>query len=85
MVTSLQGHEPGRRGMSAIGSNVTENTGLCVVVSCEIDTSQRGRKLRSACQAVPSEDIEDSVHAVVICCVCMQICESVIVNCSYEL
>jgi hypothetical protein len=44
MDTSLRGREPGRRGTSAVGSNVTENIGLCVIVSWEIDASQRGRK-----------------------------------------
>jgi hypothetical protein len=29
MVASLREREPGRRGASAFGSNVTENTGLC--------------------------------------------------------
>jgi hypothetical protein len=36
MVASQQGRAPGRRGTSAIGSNVTENTGLCVIVMCEV-------------------------------------------------
>jgi hypothetical protein len=45
MVASLRGLEPRRRETSAIGSNVTENTGLCVIGSCEIDASQRGWKL----------------------------------------
>jgi hypothetical protein len=44
MVASLREREPGRRGTSAVGSNVTENTDFCVVVSCEIDASQQGRK-----------------------------------------
>jgi hypothetical protein len=44
MVHSLRGHEPGSRGTSTIGSSVTEDAGLCVVVSCEIDASQRVQK-----------------------------------------
>jgi hypothetical protein len=36
MVASLLGREPGSRGTSAVGSNVTENNGLCVIVSCEV-------------------------------------------------
>jgi hypothetical protein len=36
MVASLQGREPGGRGTSTVGSNVTENTGLCVVVICKV-------------------------------------------------
>jgi hypothetical protein len=63
---------------SAVRSNVTENTGPCVVVSWETDASQLGRKLRSRCQAVPSEDTadwEDLVRAVVNC----KVCESAIV------
>jgi hypothetical protein len=34
MVASLWGREPGSRGTSAVGSNVTENTGLCIIVRC---------------------------------------------------
>jgi hypothetical protein len=36
MVASMQRRKPRRRGMSAIESNVSENTGLCVVVICEV-------------------------------------------------
>jgi hypothetical protein len=36
VVASLLGREIGRRGTSADGSNVTENTGVCVVVICEV-------------------------------------------------
>jgi hypothetical protein len=39
MVASLRGHEPGARGTSSVGSNVTENTVLCVILSWEIDAS----------------------------------------------
>jgi hypothetical protein len=76
MVASLRGREPGRRGTSAVRSNMTENTGLCVVVSCEIGASQRGPGpwnpeaegiVGIRCQAAPSEDIEDLVRAVVFC------------------
>jgi hypothetical protein len=44
MVASLRGREPGSRGTSAVGSNVTENAGPCGVVSWEIGVSRRGRK-----------------------------------------
>jgi hypothetical protein len=53
-------------GTSAVGSNVTENTGLCVGVSCDIVPGQRGRKLRSRHQATPSEDKEDLGCAVMV-------------------
>jgi hypothetical protein len=36
MVTSLRGREPRSRGTSTIGSNVTENAGLFVVVICKV-------------------------------------------------
>jgi hypothetical protein len=36
MVASLQGHEAGSRGMSAVGSNMTELTGLCGIVISEV-------------------------------------------------
>jgi hypothetical protein len=36
MVASLRGRETGRRGTSVVGSKVTENTGLCVMVICEV-------------------------------------------------
>jgi hypothetical protein len=45
MVANLRGREPGRRGTFTVGSNVNENIGLCVVVSCEIEASHQGRKL----------------------------------------
>jgi hypothetical protein len=75
MVASLRGREPGSRGTSTVGSNVTENTGLCVVVSCEIGASQRGRRPfnKEAEGPLPgsaSEDVEDFVRAVMICYVC---------------
>jgi hypothetical protein len=38
MVASMQGQEPESRGMSAVGSNVTENTSLCVIVICEVQS-----------------------------------------------
>jgi hypothetical protein len=43
-VASLRGCEPRSKGTFAIGRNVTENTGMCVVLTWEIDASQRGRK-----------------------------------------
>jgi hypothetical protein len=36
MVASLLGREPGNRGTFAFGSNVTENTGLCVIAICGV-------------------------------------------------
>jgi hypothetical protein len=33
---ALKDCEPGSRGTSAVGSNVTENTGLCAIVICEV-------------------------------------------------
>jgi hypothetical protein len=36
MVARLLGHEPGRRGTFAIGSSVTENTGLPGTVISEV-------------------------------------------------
>jgi hypothetical protein len=36
MVASLRGREPGSRERSAVGSNVTGNTALCVIVICEV-------------------------------------------------
>jgi hypothetical protein len=74
MVGSLRGREPGRRGTSAVGSNVTENNGLCVIVSRETGTSQQGPEMWNTeaddivgirCQATPNEDIEDIVCATV--------------------
>jgi hypothetical protein len=44
MVASLRKRQPGRKGTSAVGGNVTEYSCLCVVVSCEIDAIQQGRK-----------------------------------------
>jgi hypothetical protein len=35
MVASLPGREPRSKETSAVGNNVTENTGFCVVVICE--------------------------------------------------
>jgi hypothetical protein len=75
MSASLLRREPGSRGTSAGVINVTENTGLCVVVSCEIDDkdNQRGRKLRIRCRTAPSEDIEEFVRAAVICYACRSV------------
>jgi hypothetical protein len=79
MVASLQGREPESRGTPAVGSNVTENTGLCVVVSCETDARQRGRKpLNTEAEdplllAAPREDTEEFVHAAMMCCVCRSV------------
>jgi hypothetical protein len=36
MVASLRGREPGRRGTSAVGSNMTENTSQCVIVMYKV-------------------------------------------------
>jgi hypothetical protein len=69
-VAGLRGREPGRGGATAAGSNVTENTGLCVALSCETDDSQRGRRLSSRCQAVPSEHTADVMRAVLIYYMC---------------
>jgi hypothetical protein len=39
MVANLGGREPGSSETFAVGSNMTDYTGLCVVVSCVIDAS----------------------------------------------
>jgi hypothetical protein len=37
MVASLQGREPGGRGTSVVGSNLTENTtSLCAIAMCKV-------------------------------------------------
>jgi hypothetical protein len=61
---------------------VTENTGLRMVVSCEIGVSQRGPEPRNLkaedivvirCQAALNEDIEDLMRAVVISYMCRSV------------
>jgi hypothetical protein len=51
MVTSLWGREPRRRGTSIIGSNVTENTGVCAVVICKVYSRAVLVSNKSDCQS----------------------------------
>jgi hypothetical protein len=87
MVASLQGHQPGRRGMSTAGScyqatwlrtagdwiwSQTLDSWVSLQWSSTSKDGGRWRQKLSCCQAVPCED---KVHAAVNC----NMCESVIV------
>jgi hypothetical protein len=92
MVSSLQGCEPGRRGTSAAGSNMTEKTGLCVIVSWETDARQWGQKLPNMEGEDPLPGNAQWKHSrlrrLSLCCNKWQsvwISNNAVINCSYEL
>jgi hypothetical protein len=75
MVTSLRGWTQKHRNVCCWNQCDGEHWSVCLceVVSCETDASQRGRKLRSRCQAAPGEDTKNFVRAAVICYVCRSV------------